>query len=461
MNRRSVRFRLTAWYAAVLALTLAIAGVGVWFAIKDSINDSVDRDLRARLHGMRDYLQRQMADAEVGSLAQELAEDSAVAPAGTDFRIAGTDGHWVYQSPGSVAWDAPNAASLPAEGSVTTVVLNGRATRLLSAPVPIGTIQIGIPLDAFHDMLSDFAMTALIGTPLLLLLASAGGYWMSRRALDPVDRIRRTAEEIGAATLSERLPVIGTGDELDRLSVTLNSMLGRIESAFHRVTQFTADASHELRTPVAVIRTTAELARSKPRTQEEYAAALDRILAESERTTRLIEDLMMLARADSGNDDLVFEPVNLDDLVRATCAEMAVIAEAARLEIDTGTLVDCIVQGDEPSLRRLLLILLDNAIKYSKPSGRVRVSMSLHQSAAGKNAVMEVADMGIGISADDLPHIFERFYRAAKDRSRRTGGAGLGLAIARWIAERHGGSIQAESTIGCGSVFRVSLPAIP
>ena len=462
MNRRSVRFRLTAWYAGILALTLVIAGVGVWFAIEDSINDSVDRDLRARLHGMRDYLRRQMADAEVGALAQELAEDSALAPAGTDFRIAGTDGHWVYRSPGAVAWDlnAPRAASLPDEGRATTVVLNGRVTRVLSAPVPIGTIQIGISLDAFHEMLSDFALTALIGTPLLLLLASAGGYWMSRRALDPVDRIRRTAEQIGAANLSERLPVIGTGDELDRLSVTLNSMLGRIESAFQRITQFTADASHELRTPIAVIRTTAELACSKPRAQEEYVRALDRILAESERTTHLIEDLMLLARADSGNDDLVFEPVNLDQLVRTTCAEMAVMAEAARLELDTETLVDCIVQGDEPSLRRLLLILLDNAIKYSKTGGRVRISISVCEAAAGKDAVMEVADTGIGISADDLPHIFQRFYRAAKDRSRKTGGAGLGLAIARWIAERHGGRIQAESTVGCGSVFRVSLPAI-
>lgn len=461
MNRHSIRFRLTAWYTAILAVSFAAVGIGVWFAIGDSINDTVDKDLRARLQGMRDYLRRQMADPDSGPLAQELAERAALAPAA--YRIAGGDGRWVYQSLGTAGWDlkVPDASRLPAGGRAATVILNGRFTRVLSAPVPMGTIQIGIPIDEFHEMLNEFTWTALIASPLLLLIASAGGYWMSRRALDPVDRITRTADEIGALNLSERLPVRDTGDELDRLSVTLNSMFGRLEAAFHRITQFTADASHELRTPVAVIRTTAELARSKPRTQEEYASALDRILAESERTTRLIEDLMLLARADSGSDDLILEPINLGELVRETCAETSVLAEAAQVGFETSSVSDCMVQGDEQSLRRLLLILLDNAIKYTQPGGHVYVSMGLCESSAGQRAVVEVRDTGIGISADDLPRIFERFYRAAKDRSRKTGGAGLGLAIARWIAERHGGKVLVESTPGSGSVFRVSLPALP
>jgi heavy metal sensor kinase len=278
---------------------------------------------------------------------------------------------------------------------------------------------------------------------------------MSRRALEPVDRITGMAGRIGAQDLAERLPLRGANDELDRLSETLNAMFGRLESAFQRITQFTADASHELRTPVAVIRTTAELTRSKPRSDAEYCAALDRILAESERTTRLIEDLLLLARADSASDAAVLAPVDLPALVRDTCADAAVLAEAAGVRLLIDSSGDCQVAGDEDHLRRLLLVLLDNAIQYTPAGGEIRVSVEVERAGG---AVIEVRDTGIGIAPEDLPHIFERFYRASKDRSRKTGGAGLGLSIAQWIAHRHGGKIVVESTLGTGSSFRVELP---
>jgi heavy metal sensor kinase len=455
MNARSIRFRLTAWYTVILALSFAALGAGAWYAISDSINDTLDGDLRARLAAMRDYLRRQVADQDSGPLEQELAEQAALAPAGANYRLAGRDGRWIYRSPGAESWNfaIPLAASLPADGNTETVYHDGKPIRVLSARVEMGVIQIGVAMDEFREMLNDFTWTALLASPFLLFLAAAGGWWMSRRALRPVDRIARTAEAINALNLSERLPVSGTGDELDRLTRTLNSMLDRIEEAFQRVTQFTADASHELRTPVAVIRTTAELARGKPRTEQEYAVALDRILAESERTTSLIEDLMFLAHADSGAEGLSMEPVSLGEVTREACAAVAPLAEAAQLAMDTGTIPDHTVLGDEPSLRRLLLVLLDNAIKYTPPGGRVSVSLS----AAGTGVVVEVRDTGIGIPAADLPRIFERFYRAAKDRSRNTGGAGLGLSIARWIAGEHGATIRAESTPGEGSIFRVTF----
>jgi signal transduction histidine kinase len=190
-------------------------------------------------------------------------------------------------------------------------------------------VQIGIPVDEFAEMLSGFTWTALLASPLLLILASAGGYWMSRRALAPVERIARTAADIEAKNLSKRLLLRGTGDELDQLSATLNAMFARLEDSFCRITQFTADASHELRTPVAIIRTTAEVIRRKPRSEKEYAEALDRILAESERTTELVEDLMLLARADANVEDLAMEPVGLAELAQAAYAEARVLAEAA------------------------------------------------------------------------------------------------------------------------------------
>jgi heavy metal sensor kinase len=460
VNRRSIQFRLTAWYAVILAVTFTAVGIGVWLAMRDSINDTVDKDLRSRLHAMQDFLQPEAMGSEVP--LDELMEDAALAPAGTRFRIANSSGRWLYQSPGTESWGAmpPDASRLPKRGRFETQAQQGKPVRILSAAIPLGVVQIGFPVDEFAEMLSGFTWTALLASPLLLILASAGGYWMSRRALAPVERIAHTAADIEAQNLSKRLPIRGAGDELDQLSATLNAMFARLEDSFRRITQFTADASHELRTPIAIIRTTAEVIRKKPRSEKEYAEALDRILAESERTTALVEDLMLLARADSNVEDLVLEPVGLAGLAQAACAEARVLAEAAGVTLTNGGLSQCTVSGDDRALRRLLLILLDNAIKYSKPGGEVQLSLVVRQHANQRTAVLEVRDQGIGIASDDLPHIFERFYRASKDRSRKVDGVGLGLSIAESIARRHGGEIQVESSPGVGSTARVSLPAM-
>lgn len=459
MNRQSIRFRLTAWYAAILAVTFAAVGIGVWLAIRDSINDTVDKDLRSRLQSMRDFLQREASGNEAP--VDELIEHAALAPAGERFRIADGGGRWLYQSPGTEGWNAPpDPSRIPKRGRVETVIQKGKPVRVLSAPLPPGVVQIGMPIDEFAEMLDAFTWTALLASPLLLILASASGYWMSRRALAPVERIARTAGEIEAQNLSERLPLRGTGDELDHLSATLNAMFARLEDSFRRITQFTADASHELRTPVAIIRTTAEVIRRKPRSESEYAEALDRILAESERTTQLIEGLMLLARADANTDDAVPQPVALAGLAQTACADARVLAEAAGMTLTNDGLSQCTVSGDDHALRRLLLILLDNAIKYSKPRGEVRMGLRLCRSGDRPMAVLEVRDNGIGISPDHLPHIFERFYRASKDRSRKVDGVGLGLSIAQSIAQRHGGEIQVESQLGQGSTVRVFLPTI-
>lgn len=461
MNRRSIRFRLTAWYAAFLAVTFAVLGIGVWLAMRDSIDDTVDKELRSRLQAMRSFLQRQAPDGE--GLVDELIEHAALAPSGARFRVVNANGQWLYQSPGTEAWAVipPGAAHLPQRGRVETVMQKGKPVRVLSAAIAPVVVQIGIPVDEFAEMLDGFTWTMLLGSPVLLLLASAGGYWMSGRALAPVERIARTASEIEARNLSERLPVLGTGDELDHLSQTLNAMFARLEDSFRRITQFTADASHELRTPVAIIRTTAEVIRRKSRSEKEYAEALDRILAESERTTELIEGLMLLARADANAEDLVLEPVGLDEVARTACADARVLAEAAGIALtgDDG-FTPCLVAGDYRALHRLLLVLLDNGIKYSGPGGAVRLHLEVRQQGARRMAVCEVRDDGIGIPPEDLPHIFERFYRASKDRSRKISGVGLGLSIAQVIAQRHGGEIQVESQPGVGSTVRVFLPAL-
>jgi heavy metal sensor kinase len=318
-------------------------------------------------------------------------------------------------------------------------------------------IQVAAPMDDFYDAIDQFKLMILLLSPLLLILASAGGYWLSRRALAPVDQITRAAQDINSNSLAKRLDIPQSGDELQRLSETLNSMLGRLESSFNRITQFTADASHELRTPLALMRTTTEVSLRTSQTVADYREAQQEVLAELEKTSSLVEKLMLLARADAGVETLQHAPVNLAECLRDACKDGKVLAAAKQLTFTEGIeSSELIVEGDSHALHRLFLILIDNAVKYTPSGGSITVGLK----RTDASAVAEFRDTGIGISADDLPNIFERFYRADKARSREFGGVGLGLSIARWVAEAHRGSIEVQRTPGSGSVFRVRLPLL-
>jgi len=310
-------------------------------------------------------------------------------------------------------------------------------------------------MDDFHDAMDRFKWVLLLLSPIVLVLASGGGYWLSRQALRPVDRITRAAQEINSSNLAKRLDVPRTGDELQRLTETLNSMLGRLESAFSRITQFTADASHELRTPLALMRTTTEVSLRTSQDVADYREAQQEVLLELEKTSSLVEKLMVLARADAGVETLQRAPVNVAECLRNACKDGKVLAETKQVNFAQHIDVqNVLMEADSQALHRLFLILLDNAVKYTLPGGSITVTLT----ANNGSAVTEFKDTGIGINADDLPHIFDRFYRADKARSRDIGGVGLGLSIARWVAEAHRGSIEVESTPGAGSIFRVRLP---
>ena len=281
---------------------------------------------------------------------------------------------------------------------------------------------------------------------------------MSRRALSPVREIIDAADNIDAKSLASRLAVPGTGDELQRLSETLNDMLSRIERAFNRVAQFTADASHELRTPLAVLRTRTELALRKPRSEAEYRDILERQLHGLEKTSDLVERLMLLTRADSGDQMLQREPLQLELVLQNVREQGATLAAAKGVRFRTELAGESApVAGDPDFLERLFLILIDNAVKFTLPGGEIILSSQL----AGDAVIVTVRDTGIGIHDADLPNLFERFYRVYKALSRESGGAGLGLAIGRWIARGHGGEIEVESAPGRGTEFRVRLPVHP
>jgi heavy metal sensor kinase len=460
VNTRSIGVRLTAWYALILVLTFAATGIGVWLTIRDSIHDRVDEDLRSRVAPLAMALASETG-ATGATRLNDLLDDAIGMTPGLQVRIAET-GRLTGQWPAAAGWGAPapDPARLPADGETETVLMSSRLFRHLAIPLRGGrtlwSVEIAVPIGELYEPLDEFAWTALIGSPLVLLLASAGGYWVSRRALTPVVRITQMAQAIGMHNLAGRLPLRGVDDELDRLSATLNGMFARLDDAFRRVTQFSADASHELRTPLAIIRTTAEVTRSRSRTEVEYGEALDRILAESERTSRLVDDLLLLARADADADPMAMEPMDLAETVRDTCDEGRILADASGLGFTADLPAACPSIGEPQALRRLFLILVDNAVKYTPAGGVVRVGMIVQND----RAMVEVRDSGVGILAADAPRIFERFYRVAPDRSRQSGGVGLGLAIARWIATCHGGTIAVESRPGAGSVFRVTLPIV-
>ena len=454
MTSLPLRIRITAWYFAVLASGFSLFGVIAFYALQGSILETVDENLQDQVQGIRELIQRESGSAELDRDLREIEEIRA----GSDLlQVSDSAGNWIYRSR-TMAQYGP-AAPGEARTSIAAQQPKGVPLRVLTLPVKAAgktyIVQLAYPLDDFNEALDRFRRVLLLYSPLLLLLASVGGYWLSRRALAPVDQVTREARSISAQNLSSRLVVPRTGDELQRLSETLNGMLERLEQAFKRITQFTADASHELRTPVALMRTRAEIALRKSRSEEEYRETLREILEDLQRTSSLIENLMLLARADSGAETLERTRIDLVENLGEACLEGRALAEtkqiSLRAELPESPLW---IEGDASSLRRLFLILLDNAVKYTPPQGCITVSLS----ASNGCALAEVRDTGIGIAAADLPHIFERFFRADRARSRQTGGAGLGLSIGKWIAEAHGGTISALSKPGEGSVFQVRIP---
>ena len=447
--------RLTAWYFGILAVVLSLFSLTAYFAMRNSIYRTVDEELRVRMEGVRRLIER-TARYEPGDLRRELREHSELA-GNTLLQVADQKGDWLYRSASTERYEIPKPGE--ASGVPSTVVLNNVPLRVLSTEIQVGDqsylAQAAAPLDDFYRALHRFATLLVVSIPILLLGAAAGGYWISRRALAPVDQITQTARSISVQNLSSRLTVPQTGDELQRLSETLNNMLERLEAAFKKIIQFTADASHELRTPVAVMRTRTELSLRKPRLAEEYREALTQVHSELEKTSELVERLMLLARADYGVEALQLATEDLREIVREVCGQGKTLSEAKDVHFREQIPEQPVwVKADAHALQRLFLILIDNAIKYTPKGGRVDVVVRRENGFA----IGEIRDTGIGIAPEHLPNVFERFYRADKARSRESGGVGLGLSIGRWIAAAHSGTIEVQSSLGAGSIFQLRLP---
>jgi heavy metal sensor kinase len=464
MTRLSIRMRLSAWYLLVLCLSLAILAGSIFWAAQKSISRLIDGDLRARLKTTEAFMEQQIPEHpsnDLTDLQDEFQEFSASQPGGELLQISDASGRWIFRSPSIQKFDIRPRPSTPNASSSIDTLENLGLLRLITGTVIIKgnlyNVQLAADVSKFQLFLTQLKWLLLISTPLAIALALVGGYWLSGRALYPVRQITERARFITGEELSLRLDVPKPADEMRALTETLNEMLGRIESSFKKITQFTADASHELRTPVALIRTTAEVALRHRRDEEEYRQSLLDILEEAKRTSSLLDNMLALASSDSGGWQFVRKRANIAEIIQSTHSKAQLLAAekgiSFSLHIATS---DIYIEGDEEALSRMFLVLFDNAIKYTPAGGRVACSFTLSDGTP----ILEVRDSGIGIPKDALDHIFERFFQVNASRTRDGGGAGLGLAIAKAIASAHQAEIQAESPDGQGAMFRISFSCL-
>jgi heavy metal sensor kinase len=335
-------------------------------------------------------------------------------------------------------------------------------------------VQIASSLEEVEDALNALFIILIIAVPLALMVASLGGQFLAHKALKPVDDITRTARMITSQNLDQRITPPKVKDEISRLIETFNGMISRLDQSFRQIKQFSSDASHELKTPLTILKGEVEVMLRKERTQQEYQQTLKSNLEEINRMSQIVEDLLLLSKADTGQIKLNKGDINLTELLTEVVAQMDMLARAKRLHLSaSNNHQDVHIFGDVLRIRELCINLIENGIKYTEEGGSIYISLQLEYPSSARNqyaraekergrfAKIIVSDTGIGISKEDQEKIFSRFFRVDKARSREQGGSGLGLSICKWIVEAHQGEIKVESELGKGSSFIVKLPSLP
>ncbi len=466
MITRSIRFRMALWYAALLAGALAVFGASTYVGLERYLQKSLEESLIKQARSIGDVLLVNINQSGEDYVDNEITEHYSPEINGRFIRVTRANGKQIYVSgpPKDGTFDPALVAAprLPLTREFTREMEMSDGHELLLHGLPYrasdGTqflIEVAAPYNQIESVLRGLLLTFALGLPLIVALAIGGGYLLMRRALHPVDEIRQKAAQITSRNLSERLPVVHTGDELERLATDLNRMIARLEESFLQINRFSADASHELRTPLTVLQGELEaIAQKGQGLPDDVRDTIGSALEETQRLSKIVASLLAISRLEAGEARV--QPVRLDfaELARTTTDQMKLLAEEKRISLTSDGSEPVEIQADPSRLKQVVVNLLDNAIKYTPEGGNVSISVMRQDD----HAVLEVADSGLGISADDLPHVFERFYRADKARSRQMGGTGLGLSIVRSICLAHGGQIAVNSTEGRGSLFRVELP---
>jgi len=453
LRPRSVRVRLALWYVGVMVVVLAVYIAAVFELVRTNASGVLDEQLRVDFDWASDML-AQRPDGTIAPYDETGEGDSPW------LQVWSLNGHLLYDTPEARRNPVPASDQLAVKADEQIVTVPGVSPpyRILSGPSRIGgqpvVVQVARSELTITQSMKQLLFVLLLGLPFGVAAAGLGGYSLARRALAPVDRMSERARLITAERLKERLPVDNPDDELGRLATVFNETLTRLESSFEQMRRFTADASHELRTPLTVIRSVGEVGLRGRRDEVAYREIIGSMLEEVDRLARLVDRLLMLSRADTGQSKLSTDIVDLSELADEVAAQLGVLAEEKQQSITLERTGAPRWTGDRLVLRQALLNLVDNAIKYSPVGGRITISVAESPAAA----VVEVSDTGPGIPEELQSRIFDRFYRLDKSRSRDNGGTGLGLSIAKWAVEVNGGQLTLEKTNGVGSTFRITLP---
>lgn len=449
-NSLGIKARFTLLYGAALILTVVMVSCGIYFFVQRALVGQIENHLRKDLSSITEFLKNDLSDLE--KVAEHGPIDLFAVQQGNTTVIRSDD------------WKEIGLDSTPKEGADFTPpqpvdAPDGKSYLLQSSKVNVAGITYLITV-AHHQggvrqTLRTLGQIILLILPVAVAISLAIGYAIAGRVLAPIAVITRKAEDIGAENLSERLPVGDSNDEFSRLAIVFNQTFGRIEDSFARLRRFTADASHELRTPLAAIRSIGETALHTQDDRCDCREAIGSILEESDRLGQLVDALLQLSRADAGEIRLQRELTDLAALTRETIEFLNVLAEEKQQTITLKVIDKAVALIDRSTVRQALTNLLDNAIKFSPASGEINITVAL---TPDRKAIVEINDNGPGIPEEHLQHVFDRFYRVDKGRSREMGGAGLGLSIAKWAVEINGGRIEVESTIHQGSIFRMIFP---
>ena len=451
----SIRVRLTAWYAAALALMMVVYAAATFAAVRHEFFEQFDDQLHEDFESAEGFL-APAADGRVTWSGDGRHDPDNDEDRGSDVWLA--SGEQVYRSGASSSLPPVALASTTAQPRYESITANGQRWRTLTGTTLVGgravVLRVSRAEGHLRIQLWEILVVLVLGLPVVVAVAGIGGYALARRALTPIDHLATDARRITAERLHERLSVPNQHDEIGQLAAVINDAFARLESSFAQLRRFTADASHELRTPLAVVRGLGEAALGETRTPAEYKEVIGSMLEEVDRLTNLVDTLLRLSHGDAGTVRLARSAVDVGELASDAASSLGILAEERNQRVTVDAAEGVVVSADRLVLREAITNVVDNAIKYSPPASSVRIRVY----ADGGEAHLTVADEGPGIATQDRQRIFDRFFRLDEARSRASGGAGLGLAIAKWAVEVNGGRISVDTGATSGSVFRIVLP---
>jgi heavy metal sensor kinase len=463
---RTLRAVLAFWYSGILLLTFLVLCITVYAYLSFEGRRAIQRGLQAQVTWISDRITTLL---QPGSAAEPLSHLPEEVRAELQKRLDEEADHYtvlVRSKEGREFYAAGNRAVLDVS---RTPALSGRIIMAsfdrgaggiyLVASLSRETVEIHVAVreEGVRRVLSNVRAIMFWMAPFMVLIAGGGGWYLARSALRPIDQVVAIAQRRTARNLYERMPERDVDDELGRLIRTLNQTADRMTAAFQQIKQFSWNVAHELKTPLTILRGEAELALAGPGGSEESQRLSATYLEETVRLSGVVDDLLTLAQADAGRAHLERQAVRLDELVEDLLDDAGILAQEKGLRVDLLENAPATVLGDVARLRRLFRALIANAVKYTDSGGAI----SMRSRREGGTVQVSIRDSGIGIPEESLPHVFDPFYRADPARSRDTGGSGLGLPLARWVAEAHGGRIEVESAVGRGSTFTVTLPLAP